>query len=168
MVEICSPLGARVTAADSSPQFNIGARAFGNSGDVYIYTQYNTAGTGLANGHFVALVPSASHHAEELTLALSSGGWPIGVCQVGGTNSAIEVTAGAYFWALIEGQGTFAVASSCVGSVPLYTTSTAGVLDDAANGNIIRGVVINATVTGDGTRLATGTIRGGKAGAVIA
>lgn len=166
MVQACSPIGARFNAAESSPNHNIGARGFDNAGNVYLYTQYDTAGTGLGLG-FGVVLPGTSNQAQGLTLALSSAGHSIGFCQVGSAG-ANSVSAGAYFWAQIEGQGSIAVLSACVGAVPLYTTSTGGVLDDTANGNIINGVVINATVTGDGTKVATGTIVGGRSVARIA
>ena len=167
MVAISMPIGAVVTAAHSTPQFAIGERAFGIGGDVYIYGQYNTAGTGLAKGHAVA-IPATGSTMLELTVALCSADLGIGWSQVGGTDSANAVTAGAYFWAQIEGIGTIATLSACVGAVPLYPTTTAGVLDDSSAGTLIRGVTLVATVTGNGTRLGTGHLRGARVGATIA
>jgi hypothetical protein len=37
------------------------------------------------------------------------------------------------------------VASSCAANVPLYTTATAGVLDDAAANNLMNGIKIVTT-----------------------
>lgn len=169
MSDICMPLGAAISAVDpaGSPQFGVGNRAYDNAGNVYLYLKYDTAGTGLGLGMGVVL-PGTSNQAQGLTLALSSGGQSIGFCQAGSAATAVAVTAGAFFWAQIEGEGKVAVASACAAGVPLYTTAVAGVLDDASNGNIIHGVTINTSVTGNGFTAATGKILGGRAGANIA
>lgn len=39
-------------------------------------------------------------------------------------------TSGQYFWAMLDGPVAFRVAANCQPNVPLYTTDTAGVLDD--------------------------------------
>lgn len=166
MVQAISPVGARFSAAESTPNFSIGMRGCSDDGNVYIYTQYDTAGTGLGLGHAVVL-PGTSNQAQSLTLALSSAGHSIGFAQVGSAATAVAITAGAYFWAQIEGQGSVAVAASCAADVPLYTTSTAGVLDDASNGNIIHGVTTNAAVAAGSVSATTGKILGGRAGARI-
>jgi hypothetical protein len=52
-----------------------------------------------------------------------------------------------YGWVQIYGHGAVRGAASCVKYTQLYTTATAGVLDDTATAGFIRGLVLTETLT---------------------
>lgn len=70
---------------------------------------------------------SSTNVASLMTPALAVEGALIGWVPVSVSCSAT----GQYFWAILDGPVTIRVAVSCQPDVPLYTTDTAGVLDDA-------------------------------------
>lgn len=73
------------------------------------------------------------------TLAASSrrGGW---VQQ--------SIPSGYYGWAQISGAPMGNLAANCAPNVPLYTTATAGVLDDATvSGGLILGTIATVTIS---------------------
>ena len=78
-----------------------------------------------------------------LTTALAAAGHNIGFAQ----NAFADNDFG---WVCIHAPGniTIRAAASCAADVQLYTTATAGVLDDTSAGvNLIRGVVLVAAAT---------------------
>lgn len=83
---------------------------------------------------------TAAFVANPITHALAAQAGMIG-------NSPVSCSlTGQYFWAKMNGPATLRVAASCKNSVPLYTTDTAGVLDDATlslTAWLIQGVMVN-------------------------
>jgi len=65
--------------------------------------------------------------ASAMTPALAIKAAMVGVVPVSVSTSATQ-----NFWAILSGPATVRVAVSCQPNVPLYTTDTAGVLDDAS------------------------------------
>ena len=69
-------------------------------------------------------------------------------------NTAVSIPASYYAWAAIEGELEVTVLASCARRVPLYTSATAGYLDDTSTSQtLIEGASINATNPIAGTRL---------------
>jgi len=88
--------------------------------------------------------------ASPITTTLS-GARPCGVCI-----PQFAVADNEYFWAPVgpffkreDGSTTFKVkaAASCAADVKLYTTATAGVVDDSAT-DLIAGLLLTETITG--------------------
>lgn len=70
---------------------------------------------------------NSSNAATLMTPALA-----ITAALVGWAPVSVSISAtGQYFWAILNGPVRIRVAASCVNNIPLYTTDTAGVLDDA-------------------------------------
>jgi hypothetical protein len=60
----------------------------------------------------------------------------------------VSATAGEYFWAFISGTIQVRVAASAVQRAPLYTTATAGVIDDTPTTHQLDASIVLATVGG--------------------
>lgn len=89
---------------------------------------------------YTTLHITAAFVANPITHALAALAGMIGWATV-----SCSVT-GQYFWAKMGGPMTLLVAASCKNSVPLYTTDTAGVLDDATaslTAWLLQGVFVN-------------------------
>lgn len=127
-------IGPQFTNALSSSEnfgsgkgFRLGSRSQDASGNEYMFVKaaatiaqyacvHISAGGGGAGG--------AVYLANEITAAFAILPGNIGFAQ-------LALAADEYGWVLTRGAGRVKVAASCVEDVPLYTTDTAGVLDDA-------------------------------------
>ena len=109
----------------------------GSDGNVYQFVRAN----GVVDQYDAVAIDEAGD-AVALTTAVS-GAVPtaVGACQVAFTDND-------YGWAVRKGQ-SFSVnaLASCAGDVVLYTTTTAGHLDDAS-ADQVHGVRLNETVGG--------------------
>lgn len=130
-------LGIKLGQTDATPQHRGGDRVKGNDGSEWMYVQASAAGT-IAQYAVVAV--QAACTAAPVTHALARGGHTIGVAQN-------AFAAGEYGWVALNGQNlTINVLGSCAAGVTLYTTDTAGALDDAtASGSA--GVIYGLTLT---------------------
>jgi len=120
-----------------APPFEVGQMVMGNDGSQWIFC---LASTTVAAYYAVGI--DSSFNANPLTSTMAASGLSVGWSQV-------AVDGGDYFWAGLQGRGSFsiAVAASCAAGAALYTTTTAGVLDDSATATqtLIEGVVIVTT-----------------------
>lgn len=124
-------LGQRVTGSDNTEWVFVQANG--------AITQYDTVGI------------DEDFQAAALTKAMADDGWQIGFAQVAFADND-------YGWVAVRGTNIRARgAAACAADVPLYTTSTAGVLDDtSASQTKIEGVVFIATTSAtDGEIIAT-------------
>ena len=120
---------------NSGRGFTLGTRAAGPDGKVYHYVQSASA---IAQ-YDVVHVPSDTNIAAGLTTALSAASEVIGVAPV-------AIASGAYGWVQTYGPTKVSVAGSCAKAVLLYSTTTAGRLDDATASNYqITGIQILST-----------------------
>lgn len=113
---------ASPTAIDDSPgQFATGSIVMGSQGGEMVYVKSGAAITKNDTIH----VAAGTFIANPITTALAAVAGYV-------ANSPVSCsTSGQYFWAYLSGNWTVRVAVNCQPSVPLYTTDTAGVLDDA-------------------------------------
>ncbi len=94
---------------------------------------------------FDAVGIDENYEASALTKAMADDGWAVGFAQVAFADND-------FGWVAIKGSNiNVRVAASCAADVSLYTTSTAGVLDDtSASQTLITGIVmptLNATAS---------------------
>lgn len=133
-------LGVRLGDVHTSPQHALGRTFHGANGQKWIYIKAN--GT-VAQYDCVSI--DEAFGIDALTKALADQKNGIGFAQ-------IAFTVNQYGWVCVESGGIGAqvnVLASCVQDVPLYTSATAGKLDDAsASQTLISGVAITATVGG--------------------
>lgn len=136
-------LGVNITDTPTSNETGtaLGTVVHGTNGDRFMYV---LAGGAIAQYAWVGV--DETYSATELTITNAAAGHLIGVAQV-------AFASGDYGWVQVGGIARGNVAASCAADVALYTTTTAGVLDDAtsaAGGTAmtrINGVVATTAVT---------------------
>ena len=132
------------TYPDGEQQHTHGQRARDHRGFEYIFVK---AGSAITAGR--TTVVDEEHGSHHVTNANSDRGDRAGVAFV-------DIPSGHYGWICIYGVGNVRVAANCGANRNIYTTSTAGVLDDTASGQqLITGIYLT-------------TARGGTAGAAPA
>jgi hypothetical protein len=109
----------------------LGSRFVAANGNEFIYVQ-----AAAAIAQFDAVAVDETFAARPLTKALADAREKIGIAQVAFANTA-------FGWVMIRGLGRLAVLASCAADVVLYTSATAGSLDDdATSQTLIRGIVL--------------------------
>jgi hypothetical protein len=126
--------GVNPAKLDETAEFGVGDVAT-HEGNEYVYCSF-----AAAEGQYEAVAIDKTFAATSLTTTVS-GNKPtrVGIVQV-------ATTAGSYAWALVKGSGRVKAAASCAADVVLYTTATAGVVDDASTDKIV-GLRLDAAVT---------------------
>lgn len=122
MTAVTSPmLGVDFTATPTSPDFAVGTRCMGADGTEWVYVQASGAIT-----QYYTVAIDENYQAAHLTTALNGAGHMIGFAQSAFADND-------YGWIAVRGSNIKAtVAASCAADARLYTTTTAGVLDDAS------------------------------------
>lgn len=139
-------LGINLTQVDSSapsdgsggPQFNLGETAKGTDGQEYVYVQASGTISSTTTEPY-ALAIDENYQAAKMTKALAQAGHAIAWAP------EVAIADNEYFWAIKRGSNfNIKVGVSCAADIALYTTATAGVLDDTSGGShvIVQGVVI--------------------------
>jgi hypothetical protein len=138
-------LGVNIADASSStPAFAAGTTVTLSDGGAAMYVK---ASSTITAGD-VLLVDSAGA-AAPITTALTDAGTATAHKYIACAH--VSITSGEYGWACRKGvpAAGISVLASCVRGSPLYTTSTAGALDDiATSSHLIAGIEITATATG--------------------
>lgn len=139
--------GVDFSRVDTTAKFPLGEEQQGSDGNFYIYVgaSPSTAGVGWGN------ILMDDFTVENLNTA-NSGDRPARVVW-----NAVATVSGDYHWAVSHG-GAFEVKvlASCAADVKLYTTTTAGSMDDTAT-DLVEGVRLIETATGAGAYTATAT-----------
>ena len=102
---------------------------------------FGRADAPITNGHVVHINGLGS--AARLTNTLAATAGVVAVAQ----NSFVTAD---YGWFMIRGKAILLLAASCADDVPLYTTDTAGVLDDATASlthHQIMGIIADASAS---------------------
>jgi hypothetical protein len=130
-----SILGAKIGTTTTTAEHALGETCKGDNGTEWVYVQANGA---ITQYDYVCM--DEDFQAVAGTKALVDAGHEIGFAQVAFANDE-------YGWIARRGKTcSVRVAASCAPDVALYTTGTAGVLDDASTSQSqIRGVVIIST-----------------------
>lgn len=120
------------TTDGAGAKFTLGKRVTATDGSNWVYVQ---AGAAITQYYTVAI--DENYQAVHVTTALAAAGHQIGFAQVAFSDND-------FGWVCVHAPGNINIrlAASCAADVQLYTTSTAGVLDDtSASVTLIRGVV---------------------------
>ena len=114
-------LGVDFTSTPTAKEFKLGTMAVGSDGTEWVYVQASGAIT-----QYDAVAIDENFQAAALTTALNGAGHKLGFAQVAFVDND-------YGWVATRGSNiSVRVASSCAADARLYTTTTAGVLDDAS------------------------------------
>jgi len=131
-------LSATVTSTTDGTGHKLGAQMTDNSGNEYVYVQADGA---ITAGHCVAV--DENFQAKSITSQLATEGHAIGFAQIAFADNE-------YGWVCTRGQSGIRALlnASCKKDDVLYTTDTAGILDDAsASQKRISGVVAVTSAT---------------------
>lgn len=133
-------IGAKLTEAYTNltdgASFGLGDRYVDKNGNEYVFVQASGA-----VAQYDAVHINSANVAQALTKALGDTGLSVGV-------AVATLSSASYGWAQIKGLGTVNVLQTCSSSTALYTSGTAGKLDDTTTSQVkIAGVVILANVT---------------------
>ena len=132
--------GVALGATDTSAQFAVGTAVNLNDGGQAVYVQ---AASTIST--YAAVAVLANNTAVPVTTTNAATSKRIGFAQV-------SIASGSYGWVQTGGVPVVNLAASCLPNVPLFTTATAGVLDDATvSGNgvgLVVGIVATATASG--------------------
>ena len=103
--------------------------------------QYVKASAAIAQYAFVKISSDGNYTAQEMTTTTNPSTEPakVGCAQV-------AIASGYYGWVAIKGYFTGKFAASCVQAVKIYTTGTAGVVDDSAT-TLVNGLMLITTIT---------------------
>lgn len=136
-VDLDATIAGTGTSSDEGNDFALGARVNAEDGQVYMYVHASAA---ISQYDVVGI--SETFEAAPLTKAMADDGWGIGAAQVAFADND-------FGWVCISGVAEINVLASCAPDVKLYTTGTAGKLDDAtASQTAIDGIVqADAAVT---------------------
>lgn len=128
-------IGVALSNVDSSPVFNVGTSVDLDNGGRAVYV------SALSDiPQYSAVSVKADNSAVPLTTTNSAASKRVAFAQT-------SIAVGNYGWVVTGSPVTVNLAASCQPSVPLYTTATGGVLDDAAvSGGLVLGVVATTSV----------------------
>lgn len=146
-------LGVDFTATSTKAQHALGTQVQGNNGSVWIYVKF---GGTVAIYDYVCIDELFSALAG--TKANVDAGHQVGFSQ-------LAAVSGDYGWVPLQGRGTIKsnLLANCAADVALYTTATAGKLDDdSTSQTLISGVVAAAAVVAAGPAEIIATYPRGK------
>lgn len=132
-------IGSNVDTTSTDQKFALGTEALGNDGTKWIYVQADGA---ITKYDYVCI--TEAFQAVAGTKALLDVGHKVAFAQVAFADNE-------YGWVAIAGTNSnfkVRVAASCAADVPLYSSATAGVLDDSSTSQTkVDGVVAVTAVT---------------------
>lgn len=137
-------LGAVISTSQtptSTADFAVGDMCRGSDGSVWVYVKATTALT----QYDVAWVDVSGNAAPVTSTNVLTAGRP--------AFAQVAFTINYYGWVMLTGPATIRAAASCQPSVPLYTTDTAGVVDDATGSlsqSQLIGLVLSSSASAGG------------------
>ena len=130
-------IGVALGNTDTSPQFNVGTTVNLDDGGQAVYVQ-----AASAVAQYDAVSVRFDNTVVPITTTNSANSKAVGFAQT-------SIASAAYGWVQIGGKPVVKLAASCLPAVPLYTTATAGTLDDTAvSGGLVAGIVAVTTASG--------------------
>ena len=129
-----------LTDTQTSPSINVGTLVNLDDGGQAVYVK-----AASEVSQYAAVAVLADNSAVMLTTTNAATSKRVGFAQV-------SIASGSYGWVQTGGVPVVKLAASCLPNVPLFTTATAGTLDDATvSGNgvgLVVGIVATATASG--------------------
>lgn len=139
---VYKPAGVQLDVVGSTPQFELGTEAWGQDDSRWTYI---VAGSAIAQYMCIGMTKAFS--GNPVTKAMVDAGRKPGVAQV-------AFAAGQYGWVATQGGNDLLkvkAKNGCLPAVALYTTGTAGYLDDtSASQTLVNGIVLTDTATSSG------------------
>ncbi len=130
-------IGVSLGYTDTSASFKLGTTVNLDDGGQAVYVQ-----AASAVSQYDAVSVRGDNTVVPVTTTNSANSKVVGFAQV-------SIAAASYGWVQIGGKPVVKLAASCLPAVPLYTTATAGTLDDAVvSGGLVAGIVALTTASG--------------------
>lgn len=132
-------IGVDLTKTTTIPQYSLGTIVHTNDGGMYEYCQ---AASEISTGAAVVIFEGNTARMAETSIANDGGsGKKIGFAQV-------SIASAYYGWVARMGKVLCNLSDDCADNVPLFTTATAGYLDDATVSNcLVGGVYLPVTAS---------------------
>lgn len=122
--------------------FEVGTIAQGNEGSLWVFV---TASSNCTAGQALG-IEMDTWTAAPLTKAMADAGRMIGVCVTALTSASTSTG-----WVQLRGPANVTLKNSCLPAVPLFTTGSAGMLDDtSASQTRVYGIRSTDTATASG------------------
>ena len=129
--------GVALGYTDTTAQFKVGTTVNLDDGGQAVYVQ---AASSVAQ--YDAVSVRGDNTVVPITTTNSANSKVVGFAQV-------SIASASYGWVQIGGKPVVKLAASCLPAVPLYTTATAGTLDDAVvSGGLVAGIVALSSASG--------------------
>ena len=130
-------IGVALDYTDTSPSFAVGTTVNLSDGGQAVYVR---ASSDVAQ--YSAVSVRVDNTVVPITTTNSANSKVVGFAQA-------SIASAYYGWVQIGGKPVVKLAASCLPAVPLYTTATAGTLDDApVSGGLVAGIVALTTASG--------------------
>jgi hypothetical protein len=132
-------IGVDLTRTGSTPQFQLGTMVVTSDGGLYEYCRARSEISAFAA---VVIFEGSSIRMAETSIVQDAGfGKKIGFAQV-------SIASAFYGWVARQGKVICNLADDCADNLPLFTTATAGYLDDATVSNcLVLGVYLPVTAS---------------------
>lgn len=111
-------IGDKILAASTTARAGVGDKYCGADGKEYVYILASSA---IAQYDVVGA--SEAYAGAPITKAMADDGWKVGVAPV-------AIASGSYGYIQVKGVADINVLASCAADAALYTSATAGSLDD--------------------------------------
>lgn len=136
-VSLTATVAGTGSSSDEGDQFKLGEVVSTQDGGEYMRVHAATAIT-----QYDAVGVDENFEASAITKGMVDDGWMVGFAQIAASDND-------FFWLAMKGANIqVRLAISCAADVPLYTTGTAGVLDDTSTSQTnIDGIVSVETIT---------------------
>lgn len=144
---------AGTTTDGEGAEFALGTTVPTTDGGEAVYVQAGAAISTTTSQPFVLAIDE-NYQAVKITKALASAGHRVAVApqQIIADN--------AFFWARTKGTNfNFKIGASCAADANLWTTATAGVLDDTSGASHVAVLGIKAVVAASASQSAGSTVR---------
>lgn len=133
---VSNTAGVTLTNVDSTSQFTTGTVVNLSDGGQAVYVQ---ALSEIST--YAAVAVYDTQKAQMMTTTLAATCKRVGFAQA-------SIASGYYGWVQLGGKVLINLAANCAPNVPLYTTATAGVLDDAVvSGGAVFGLVATSSIS---------------------
>ena len=133
---VSNTIGVTFSNVDTTSQFTTGTVVNTSDGSQAVYVQ------ALSEiSQYAAVAVYDTQKAQMLTTTLAATCKRVGFAQT-------SIASGYYGWVQLGGKVLVNLAANAAPSVPLYTTATSGVLDDAVvSGGIVFGLVATTSIS---------------------
>ena len=136
-ISVSNMIGVSLEYTDTSPSFAVGTTVNLNDGGQAVYVR---ASSDVAQ--YSAVSVRFDNTVVPITTTNSANSKVVGFAQA-------SIASAYYGWVQIGGKPVVKLAASCLPFVPLYTTATAGTLDDTVvSGGLVAGIVALTTASG--------------------